>query len=257
MGANYEIDNIKYLASGIAVIALLTAGLCFTPVRAEALPQIQTVQAININAEGAEHLHDGYASVDSWNQVKQEKIDTFNSLKEEIHNLSNYVDSETMAELDGIDTTTFKYIEDVENQITRFAEVKTQAEQAKATAEADAKRRAMNIQQTNSSTNYSYGGKSTSASYSGNYSGDYYSFLRDGVVYDGGNKYTYYSQSILPGGGLNIPGRHTDGGFVKDGDGYIVVANSSANGTVVNTPWGPGKVYDKGTSGNHYDIYVE
>lgn len=236
---------------------MLTAGLCATPVRAEALSQTQIVQAININVEGAEYLHDGYVSVDSWNQAKQEKIDNFVDLREEIHGLSGYVDSETMAELDGIDTTTFKYIEDVENQITRFAEVKTQAEQAKATAEADAKRRAMNIQQTNSSTNYSYGGKSTSASYSGNYSGDYYSFLRDGVVYDGGNKYTYYSQSILPGGGLNIPGRHTDGGFVKDGDGYIVVANSSANGTVVNTPWGPGKVYDKGTSGNHYDIYVE
>ena len=236
---------------------MLTAGLCATPVRAEALPQTQIVQAININADGAEYLHDGYVSVDSWNQAKQEKIDNFVALREEIHGLSGYVDSETMAELDGIDTTTFKYIEDVEKQITRFAEVKTQAEQAKATAEADAKRRAMNIQQINSSTNYSYGGKSTSASYSGNYSGDYYSFLRDGVVYDGGNKYTYYSQSTLPGGGLNIPGRHTDDGFVKDGDGYIVVANSSANGTVVNTPWGPGKVYDKGTSGNHYDIYVE
>ena len=235
---------------------MLTAGLS-VPVTAEALPQIQTAQAININAEGAEHLHDGYASVDSWNQVKQEKIDTFNSLKEEIHNLSSYVDSETMAELDGIDTTTFRYIEDVENQITKFTEVKTQAEQAKATAEADAKRRAMTYQQTSSSTNYSYGGGSTSTNYSGSYSGDYYSFLRDGVVYNNGNKYTYYSQSILPGGGLNIPGRHTDGGFVKDGDGYIVVANSSANGSVVDTPWGPGKVYDKGTSGNHYDIYVE
>lgn len=236
---------------------MLTAGLCATPVRAEALPQTQIAQAININADGAEYLHDGYVSVDSWNQAKQEKIDNFVALREEIHGLSGYVDFETMAELDGIDTTTFRYIEDVENQITRFAEVKTQAEQAKATAEADAKRRAMNIQQINSSTNYSYGGKSTSASYSGNYSGDYYSFLRDGVVYDGGNKYTYYFQSTLPGGGLNIPGRHTDDGFVKDGDGYIVVANSSANGTVVNTPWGPGKVYDKGTSGNHYDIYVE
>ena len=235
---------------------MLTAGLS-VPVTAEALPQTQTVQAININAEGAEHLHDGYASVDSWNQVKQEKIDTFNSLREEIHNLSSYVDSETMAELDGIDTTTFKYIEDVENQITKFTEVKTQAEQAKATAEADAKRRAMTYQQTSSSTNYSYGGGNTSTNYSGSYNGDYYSFLRDGVVYNNGNKYTYYSQSVLPGGGLNIPGRHTDGGFVKDGDGYIVVANSSANGTVVDTPWGPGKVYDKGTSGNHYDIYVE
>lgn len=92
---------------------------------------------------------------------------------------------------------------------------------------------------------------------SGNYSGSYYDFLRAGIVNANGNKYTYYSQSVLPGGGLNIPGRHVDGGFVKDADGYIVLANDDPNGTVIDTPWGPGKVYDKGTSGNHYDVYVE
>lgn len=94
-------------------------------------------------------------------------------------------------------------------------------------------------------------------SYAGNWSGAFADFMRAGVVNWGGNKYTYYSQSVLPGGGLNIPGRHVDGGFVKDADGYIVIANSSPNGTIVDTPFGPGKVYDKGTSGNHYDIYVE
>lgn len=101
---------------------------------------------------------------------------------------------------------------------------------------------------------------SSSGSYSsgdGSYSGDYYQFMRDGVVNANGNKYTYYSESVLPGGGLNIPGRHNEGGFVKDGDGYICVANDKPNGTVVDTPWGAGKVYDSGTSGNHYDIYVE
>lgn len=92
---------------------------------------------------------------------------------------------------------------------------------------------------------------------SGNYSGSYYDFLRDGVVYYNGNKYTYYSQSVLPGGGLNIPGRHVDGGFVRDGDGYICVANDAPIGTIVFTPWGDAKIYDRGTSGNHYDVYVE
>lgn len=92
---------------------------------------------------------------------------------------------------------------------------------------------------------------------SGSYSGSYYDFLRDGVVNSNGCKFTYYSQSVLPGGGLNIPGRHVNGGFVCDEDGYIVLANSAPNGTVIDTPWGPGKVYDKGTSGNHYDVYVE
>lgn len=90
-----------------------------------------------------------------------------------------------------------------------------------------------------------------------NYNGSYYDFLRAGVIHYEGKKFTYYSQSVLPGGGLNIPGRHIEGGFVKDKDGYICLANFAANGTVVSTPFGPGKVYDKGTNGNHYDIYVE
>lgn len=96
-----------------------------------------------------------------------------------------------------------------------------------------------------------------SISYSGNWSGEYADFMRAGVVHSDGNKYTYYSESVLPGGGLKIPGRHTSGGFVRDADGYIVLANDDPIGTVIETPWGTGRVYDRGTSGNHYDVYVE
>lgn len=99
--------------------------------------------------------------------------------------------------------------------------------------------------------------KSAVSSYSGNWSGAFGDFMRAGVINYGGNKYTYYSQSVLPGTGLNIPGRHLDGGFVKDGDGYIVIANDAPKGTVVDTPFGAGKVYDRGTYGNHMDIYVQ
>ena len=88
------------------------------------------------------------------------------------------------------------------------------------------------------------------------YTGSYSDFMRDGVIYHKGNKFTYYSERVLSGGGLNIPGRHTSNGFVRDGDGYIVLANDKPIGTVVETPWGMGKVYDRGTYGNHYDIYV-
>lgn len=80
----------------------------------------------------------------------------------------------------------------------------------------------------------------------------------NGVVNWGGYKFTYYSQSVLPGGGLSIPGRHVNAlGYVADGDGYIVLANSAPLGTVINTPFGaPGKVYDRGTVGNHFDVYT-
>lgn len=84
-------------------------------------------------------------------------------------------------------------------------------------------------------------------------------FKSTGVVYWGGHKYTYYSQSVLPGGGLSIPGRHLNAdGYVSDKDGYIVLANDSPKGTVFDTPFGyPGKVYDRGTYGNHLDVYIK
>ena len=223
---------------------MLTAGLS-VPVTAEALPQTQTAQAININAEGAEHLHDGYASVDSWNQVKQEKINTFNSLKEEIHNLGSYVDSETMAELDGIDTTTFKYIEDIEKQITKFTEVKTQAEQAKATAEADAKRRAMTYQQTSSSTNYSYGGNGSGLT------------KQSGENYHYGRRETYYSSNILYH--YRTPEWTVDSeGFYRDSNGnYVVAASDMPQGTIFQGSKGNCIVADSGCASGTTDYYTK
>lgn len=84
-------------------------------------------------------------------------------------------------------------------------------------------------------------------------------FMSAGVVNWGGYRFTYYSQSVLPGGGLAIPGRHVNAdGFVADADGYIVLANSSPKGTIIDTPFGyQGKVYDRGTVGNHYDVYTQ
>lgn len=83
-------------------------------------------------------------------------------------------------------------------------------------------------------------------------------FKRRGVVYYNGYKFTYYSELVLPGGGLNIPGRHLNAsGYVVDGDGYIVLANDAPRGTIFQTPFGgPGKVYDRGTYGNHIDVYL-
>ena len=79
-----------------------------------------------------------------------------------------------------------------------------------------------------------------------------------GVIRWEGYQYTFYSQSVLPGNGLSIPGRHLDEeGYVVDEDGYIVLASSALRGTVFPTPFGRfGKVYDKGTYGNHLDVYI-
>lgn len=83
-----------------------------------------------------------------------------------------------------------------------------------------------------------------------------------GIINWSGYKFTYYSQSVLPGGGLNIPGRHVDSrGYVADKDGYIVLASNKniPRGTVINTPFGAkGKVYDRcaGCTVNWYDVYI-
>ena len=78
-----------------------------------------------------------------------------------------------------------------------------------------------------------------------------------GVVECGGWRYTYYEESVLPGGGLDIPGRHHDEGRVCDIDGYVCVASSDLPfGTVVDTPVGMGKVYDCGCDSGIIDIYL-
>lgn len=81
-----------------------------------------------------------------------------------------------------------------------------------------------------------------------------------GVVEEDGVRYTWYSQNVLPGGGLdelNANGRHVEGGYVVDGDGYIAVASSDyEKGTVIDTPFGEAKVYDTGCASGTIDVYT-
>lgn len=80
-----------------------------------------------------------------------------------------------------------------------------------------------------------------------------------GVVYYNGHRETYYSQKVLPGGGLSIPGRHVaEDGTIRDSDGYICVASSDLPwGSVVETSLGTAKVYDCGCASGTVDIYTD
>lgn len=76
-----------------------------------------------------------------------------------------------------------------------------------------------------------------------------------------GYSWTWYTEVLLPGEGLPIPGRYTDGdGFVCDENGYIVLAanlKQVARGTIMDTPFGRlGKVYDTGCNYNVIDVYT-
>ncbi|MBQ9657229.1 MAG: hypothetical protein IJV31_00500 [Clostridia bacterium] len=85
-------------------------------------------------------------------------------------------------------------------------------------------------------------------------------FQELGVISWGMYRYTWYSELVLTGEGLDIEGRHTDeNGFVCDIDNYICVASDSLDrGTIVDTPFGKqGKVYDCGCdSDDIIDCYV-
>lgn len=75
-----------------------------------------------------------------------------------------------------------------------------------------------------------------------------------------GMEFTWYPESVLPGGGLDIPGRHVgDEGYICDQDGNVCLASDYLpEGTVVNIPFGGGTgvVYDSGCGYNDLDVYV-
>ena len=84
-------------------------------------------------------------------------------------------------------------------------------------------------------------------------------FQNLGVIYYGDYRWTWYSDRVLPGGGLKIPGRHNDeNGYICDEDGYICLASSIlSKGTILNTPFGKqGKIYDSGCAVGTVDVYV-
>ena len=85
-------------------------------------------------------------------------------------------------------------------------------------------------------------------------------FKKLGRVRYGDYTYTWYSQRVLPGGGLNIPGRHlNEHGLVVDENEYVVIASDDLpHGTVVDTPVGiQGIVYDEGSGNGNLDIYCD
>ncbi|WP_461203099.1 LysM peptidoglycan-binding domain-containing protein [Enterococcus sp. N342-3-1-2] len=80
----------------------------------------------------------------------------------------------------------------------------------------------------------------------------------DGINYYNGVRESYYSQKVLPGGGLSIPGRHVaSDGTIRDADGYIVVASDNqAKGSTGQSSLGAYKVYDTGVGHSGIDVYT-
>lgn len=84
-------------------------------------------------------------------------------------------------------------------------------------------------------------------------------FKQAGVFHYNGYRWTYYSERVLPGSALNIPGRHLDDdGYVCDSDGRIVVAcGSLPKGTIISSPLGKECiVLDYCPTSSVIDVYV-
>ena len=160
--------------------------------------------------------------------------------------------SSTYADCSAVETTAATMI--VSNTETMTETLAAEAEKAELEAQAAAEKAAAELEAVKTTSSYvstaasSYETSAyTAPSYTESASGDQLTASK-GVVYYNGHRETYYSQKVLPGNGLDIPGRHVaEDGTVRDADNYICVASSDLEkGSVVETSLGTAKVYDSG-----------
>lgn len=146
-------------------------------------------------------------------------------------------------------------------QDIREQQAAEQAAREKAAKEEAAKASKTSTPQKTENGGDSSGGGSESSSGSGyDYpSGDGVLTKSKGVNYFNGHRETYYSQRVLPGHGLSIPGRHVAAdGTIRDGNGNLCLASSDyPKGTQVMTSLGMGVVYDTGCASGTIDIYTD
>lgn len=148
----------------------------------------------------------------------------------------------------------------LEKELSFKIAAREEAERQAAIAEASAvEEQATYIETASVSENIYNNTQSQASAPAANYSSSSGGLTASAGIYHGpSGKETYYSQKVLPGGGLNIPGRHVaEDGTVRDADGYIVIASDSlSKGSVAETSLGTGKVYDTGVGHAGVDVYT-
>lgn len=145
-------------------------------------------------------------------------------------------------------------------QAAREAQAKQEEEAQKKAQEEAAKQASASTGKNNSSSSSSKPSNSGGTTSNGKYNIPSGGLTPSkGKIWFNGHTETYYSQKVLPGGGLNIPGRHiASDGTIRDCDDYIVLASDDyPKGTVVQTSLGPGKVYDTGSGKGNIDLYTD
>lgn len=238
----------------IAAVIVFGGLIAFIFFASENIDGIQDSAYVGTACEEVDaQYYEGRASLKEWYEDYQGNIDDYSgrtlSVMDEI---GAYVTEEQEEELNGLEQAILNAgtIKEQESYIKKFNKLVEELTAYKEEVEYTAYVNSQPVQQTvsyeASESNYSSGSSDSS------------SFKSQGVVYQDGTRYTWYSQNVLPGNGLNIPGRHVgDDDLIYDSDGYIAVASSDhAHGTVVDTPFGQGKVYDDGCDSGTIDIYT-
>lgn len=144
----------------------------------------------------------------------------------------------------------------------RRAEAEKKAAEEAANAEASRQQEDNSAPADNNSGSIPTSGTADSSGSGGDYSyagGDGVLTPSKGVNNFGGHRETYYSQKVLPGHGLVIPGRHVaEDGTIRDANGFLCLASSDyPKGTQVMTSLGMGIVYDTGCASGTIDIYTD
>lgn len=210
------------------------------------------IVAYNISDVHSQVYEENYLSVDNWKRDYAAKYNELNELADDVDSLGAYVEEEFE-----IDWDSLVYIKDVQSKIDELASVKSAAQERKTEAERiAAERAAAREAQVATYTTTDYSNSMPNDSGGSSYSGSSGDFKSQGVIYENGTRYTYYSSNVLyhyrtpewTAGNDNI---------YRDSDGYVVVAsNDHAQGDVVSTPFGEGRVYDSGCASGTIDIYT-
>ena len=203
-----------------------------------------TMVAYNTSLEGREYLQEGYIDQEQWQNEFNAKSAELESTHSELLELRDYLSEDNQAIVDNFNLDSFKYISELEETSGQFAAMRDEALAAKERQlERQRQQRAAQQQQQQAAQQQSYSGNSSS-------------FKSQGVIYQNGIRYTYYSSNVLYH--YRTP-EWTAGndGIYRDSAGYIVVASSDhSQGSVVSTPFGAGKVYDSGCASGTIDIYT-
>ena len=203
-----------------------------------------TMVAYNTSLEGREYLQEGYIDQEQWQNEFDTKAAELESTHSELLELRDYLSEDNQAIVDNFNLDSFKYISELEETNGQFAAMRDEALAAKERQlERQRQQRAAQQQQQQAAQQQSYSGNSGS-------------FKSQGVIYQNGIRYTYYSSNVLYHYRTPEWNAGSDG-IYRDSAGYIVVASSDhSQGSVVSTPFGAGKVYDSGCASGTIDIYT-